>query len=125
MKTIFKALADRASDILENMMDRVNPEKVYLDCWGDNNRVGRLFAVGTIPSNQWDIYWVQNGSDVITAKDRIKAALSTAEMMQHMEAANRRVVISEKASGHYDIWLQRNPRRLAKQGIIPTPTPVA
>jgi hypothetical protein len=122
MKNIFKALADRASDILENMMDRVNPEKVYLDCWGDNNRVGRLFAVGTIPSNQWDIYWVQNGSDVITAKDRIKTALSTAEMMQQMEAANRRMVISEKASGHYDIWLQRNTRRLAKQGIAPAPT---
>ena len=121
MKNIFKALADRASDMLENMMDRVNPEKVYLDCWGDNNRVGRLFAVGTIPSNQWDIYWVQNGSDVITSNDRIKTDLSTAGMMQQMEAAKRRLVNGEKASGHYDNWLERNARRLAKQGIAPTP----
>lgn len=122
MRQVFKVLADRASDILEDMMDRVNPEKVYLDCWGDNNRVGRLFAVGTIPGKQWDIYWVQNGSDVITSNDRIKTALSTAEMMQQMEAAKRRLVNGEKASGHYDNWLQRNTRRLAKQGIALAPT---
>lgn len=125
MKRIFQTLADRALDAVENIMDRFNPEKVYLDCWGDDGRNGRLFAVGTIPSNKWDIHWVQNGGDIVTPEDQIKTALSTTEMMQRMNAADRCLVTGEKAPGHYDNWLERNVRRLAKQGIKPAPASVA
>jgi hypothetical protein len=34
MKDVFKKLAGRVSDTVENMMDRVNPERIHLDCGG-------------------------------------------------------------------------------------------
>ena len=126
MKRIFQTLADRAFDAVENMMDGFNQERVYLDGRGaysiniDSEEVmGRLIAVGTISSDKWDIHWVQTQSNLAVPDNRIEAALSTVEMMQRMNAVKR--TLGEKTPDHYDNWLERNVRRLAKQGITPAP----
>ena len=126
MKKIFQTLADRAFDAVENMMDGFNQERVYFDGCGayniniaDGEMKGRLIAVGTIRSNKWDIHWVQTQSNLTVPENRIEAALSTVEMMQRMDAVKR--TLGEKTPDHYDNWLQRNTRRLAKHGITPAP----
>ena len=126
MKRTFQTLAGRAFDAVENMMDGFNPERVYLDGRGayniniaDGEVKGRLIAVGTIGSNNWDIHWVQTQSNLAVPDNRIEAALSTVEMMQRMDAVKR--TLGEKTPDHYDNWLEHNARRLAKQGIAPTP----
>ncbi len=127
MKDVFKKLAGRVSDTVENMMDRVNPERIHLDCVGNYSASqrrhgqgrGRLFAVGTIGSNSWNMHWADNGSNLATPDNQFETSLTTLQMMAVMDNANRRPLppAGTKTPDHYDSWRERNVRRLAKQGI--------
>ena len=135
MKQVFKELAGKGLDIVENMMDRVNPERIHLDCVGNYGASqrrhgqgrGGLFAVGTIGSNSWNIHWADNGSNLATPDNQFETSLTTIQMMEVMDNANRRRLPSAatKSPDHYDSWRERNVRRLAKQGIKPSPASVA